>query len=374
MSAPFSVPSRRLSWTLFGYISRQYLVPLACCIVGFFMLFLVMDIFDDLPDFLDAKSPLAGTLVYFLARQPLNIINVLPMSILLAVTFTINILGRHWEITALRASGISVVQSCLPIWVTSIVVAGAVFWINEDVGPDALARSESLRARLLGEQEAYETEPERLAFRNGKANRNWFFESFSRAGAQRGVSVKQFAPGGKRMKWELRADRAVYAGGRWHFYTVTIWEYAKGDSLPVSREELQHYVNEELTEDPREIFNSLRPVEELSTVEMMGILRTNPGLPDSTKAVFETMIWYRLAFPLSCIVATLFGVGLAVGRHGASALRGVAFAVGIMVLYYVVTQACVVLGKYGFLPPVIAGAVPPLCFIAWGIREVYKGR
>ncbi len=364
---------RRFSWTLFWYVLRQYLVPLVCCLLGFCILFLIMDVFDDLEDFLEANSPAGGIAVYFLARQPVNIVHVLPMSVLLAVSFTMNMMGRHREITALRSAGVSIVQSCMPMWVIAIAMAGLLFWLNEAVGPQFVARSEILRDRLLGDQSEV-LQRERLAFRNSASNRTWFFETFNRHGTHRGVSVKQFDASSNRLQWELRARTGAFRNGHWVFHDVTRWEYDPGDRLPVRQRTYQTFVADALTERPGKIFSSLRPAEELSAFEMLTILREQKNLPASTRNVFRTVVWYRLTFPLSCIIASLFGVGTAVGRHGASALRGFAAAVGILVLYHVLSQVFVLLGKYGLVPPVGAGLIPPLGFVLWGACKVYRGR
>lgn len=349
------------------------MAPLLCCLAGFAVLFVIIDVFDDLESFLEADAPIRGIAAYFLARQPINIIHVLPMSVLLAVSFTMNMMGRHREITALRSAGVSVIQSCAPIWLIGVLMAGLLFWLGESAGPRSVTRSERMRGELLGEQTS-RVQHERLAFRNSATNRSWFFETFHRGGTHRGVSVKQFDPDTNRLQWELRAQSATHSDGRWIFRDVTRWQYDADDRLPTRHVTHDEYVTAELTEEPRRIFGSLRPSDELSVFEMLQILQTNEGLPDSTRNVFRTVMWHRLAFPLSCIIASLLGVGTAVGRHGANALRGFAVAVGVLGLYHIVSQMFVLLGRYGLAPPMLAGLGPPLGFIVWGAKKVYHGR
>ncbi len=367
--------TRRFSSKLQFYMLRQYLLPLFCCLAGFCVLFLVMDIFDDLVDFLDAHTAAREAALYFLARQPVNLVHVLPLSVLLAASYTLNNLSRHHEVTALRAAGISIIQSCLPIWLTGLLLTGLLFWLNEEIGPRFTAVAEAMQERLTGDETAASGQRSLLAYRNARSRRDWFFEHFNRQGEQAGVSIKQFAGNSSQLDWELRAARARYSpADGWVFYDVKRWEYEPGDPLPVLEQPFDEWREAGLNETPADIFSSLRPVEELSAFEMIRVLERNPTLPPGTRRIFRATIWYRFTFPLSCIVASLFGVGMALGRERASALRGFALAVGLMIFYYLISQGTVLMAKYGWLPPLLGGWLPPLGFIAYGSWQVWEKR
>ena len=352
-------------------------MPLICCILGFCVLFFISDIFDDLEDFLEVRAPLAGILQYFLMRQPVNFVHILPMSILLSISFMMSGLARHGELTALRSAGLSLPRSALPMWMIGIIAAGALLWLNETVVPEFEHQTEVLQEELTNKDGRPLEEETLLAFRYSQGNRDWFFEKFSKEGPQFGVSIKQFSQdGAQRLKWELRAEQAIHQDGVWIFKNARKWRYSEDSALPSvdGPDVMKTYVAEDLSETPAEINNSLKPLEELSSAEMLGILRSKPNLPASTKQVFRTTLWYRIALPLSCLVASLLGVGLT-GRGGrASALRGFAAALGLMVLYHVTAQLFVVMGKNAVVPPFIGGMGPPLAFIFYGISAVYKRR
>ena len=379
------IGTRRSSGTLSRYIAREFLIPLVCCLGGFVALFLVADVFDVLQDFLEldrevsvsqsaADSPIAQLMLYLLLRQPANLVNVLPMSILLSTCFMMNILGRHHEITALRASGLSLPRCCLPVWLIALVCSGLSFWLSESIAPDWSATAAEVYERRGGPSRYLEKGRGRLAYRNVRGSRDWFFECFSRDGVQQGVLVKQFRDDGS-IHWELRAARAAYEEGRWVFNQGTMTQFDEQGRLPQGpQREFARYAASELTESPGQILNSLKPAEELSVSEIVRLIRDNACLPRSTRNVFYTTLWHRLSFPFSCLVAALLGVSLSVAREGSSALRGFAMAVGIMVFYYLVGQFFLVLGKNGAIPSLVAGLLPTLCFAAWGGCELYRRR
>lgn len=368
---------RKLSGILFRYILTHYLVPLFCCLAGFCVLFFVADVFDDLDSFLEARAAPVGIIKYFLMRQPVNLVHVLPMSILLSLSFMMSVLIRHGELTAIRSAGISLIHCCLPVWIISLLAAGTLFWLNETVVPAFEERSTRLEDKLKSGDNADFDNKELLAFRYGQENRNWLFERFRGNGFHSGVSVKQFSNDkSKRLQWELRAEEAIYEQGKWIFKDARKWQYSSEDSLPTidDSRQLGTFETDNFSETPAEMLNTLKPVDKLSAFDMLTILRKQPELPEATKQVFKTTIWYRLGLPLSCLLAACLGVGLTTTEGRTSALKGFAVALAVMVIYYVTSQFLVVLGKNALLPPAAAGLATPLAFLAYGMRTLYKRR
>ena len=358
-------------------MAREFTVPLLCCLLGFTALFLLNNVFDDLPDFLKGRSKGVGSMrdlmAYFLILQPMNLVNVLPMSILLSASFMTAVLGRHHELTAMRAAGLSLFTCGLPVWIIAVVLSGVTLWISEDLSPKCAARA----ARIREEWTASPREKgrkARLAYRNPSARRDWFFEHFEFQKGYRGVLVKQFRPDDT-AEWELQAATAEYNGTTWIFRDGTQCFFDDDGKLPIGPEEpFEKTTLGTLDETPRHILNHLRPVEELSVVGILRMFRFNRDIPERTRQVFLTTIWYRLSFPFSCLIGALLGVTLTAGTERASALRGFACAVGLMILYYMVSQLALVFGRNGYLPPAAAGAGPTIAFVVWGVAALYRRR
>lgn len=300
----------------------------------------------------------------------------LPISILLSVSYVLSTLARNHEITAVRASGISVVQFCLPIWLGAALAGAALFWLNEAVMFRHEEISERIKHEILtgGAEEKSDRENIRLAYHNHSRNRYWFFENFDQHGVQEGVSVKQFDTETNSIDWEIRAAKAEHKQDGWLFSDGYFFEYSPEDTLPVREEPFQKYETDELQEKPRDIYVHLRPTENMNLQRIRAFLRDEEGAAPGTLRIFRTMAWHRLTLPLSCILTALLGVGMNAGRSRVAALRGFACAVGLTALYYVVNQVLLVMGNHNILPPFIAGALPTLAFTAGGIWLVHKNR
>lgn len=371
---PGSSVRRRTSPILLRYVAREYLVPLLCSLLVFELLFLTIDFFNVLEDLVDARAPFLDSLTYFLLRQPGNLVHVLPLALLLTAGYMMSNFVRNHELTAVRASGVSLGRLCLPVWAVAALFSLVSLWLSEAAVPACAARAETLMARLCGEEERVTRTQAALAYRNPRLNRHWFFEAFTLEGEQRGVLIKQFRDD-QRLAWELRAESAVYQDGRWVLRNVVRAEYDQDGVLP-RRESVPvpELVLDSPGEAPSEIISSLRPVEELTVRDMLRMLRRRDALPQSTRNVFWTALWHRLAYPFSCLAAALLGVGLSVSRDGGSRLRGFSLAVALLVAYHILSQFLVLLGKNGILPPVVGGAFSTAALIAWGLWQVYRKR
>jgi lipopolysaccharide export LptBFGC system permease protein LptF len=369
---------RRGSWILFFYVAREFLLPLVCCLIGFTALFLFSSVFDDLPDFLQRSGAVVGSraqiALYFLLLQPANMVNVLPMSVLLASCFVVSRMGRHHELSAMRSAGIDLVRLALPIWLLAVVLCGVSFWIGEFAGPRCTARA----ARIY---EAYTETPERLRrqakliYHNASGRRDWFFEVFQANGVSESIFVKQFSATDT-IEWELRADTVEYRDGRWLFSGCEIVPFDPVSQLPIedSRQRLALYEAHELDETPDRILNHVRSTEHLSVRGILAMLAANPDLPGHLRRSLRATLWFRLVSSLSCLVGALFGVGLSITRERGSAMRGFAYAVGLMVLYYVVGEIGLVLARKGHLPVVAGACLPALAFVVAGALIVQRRR
>lgn len=373
----FSRPNKkaRISKLLFRYLGTQCLFFFLFCLLGFGFLFFFLDMIDELSSFIEANTKWTKAVAYFLHRQPAHLKHVLPMSLLLALSYVFNKLARHHEITAVRASGISMFQFCLPVWCLGLVAGLLLFWLNEEV----VIRHENLADNIQAEintgiqDDTEKKKKARLAFRNHTENRYWFIENFNRTGGQEGVSLKQHDQKTNELTWEIRSEKALYKDGKWFFIDGYRYTYEPGERLPASEKKFTQYTLHDLDETPSQIISHLNPAEEMNLRQILTLLRADTGLSGGTRIIFKTLAWHRAFIPLSCILAVLLGVGTGVGQGRAGALRGFASAMGLMALYYIANQVFLVLGKYGLLPAWIA-ALPPVGFTAYGLWLVYRHR
>ena len=80
----------------------------------------------------------------FLLCLPFIIAMTLPMAVLVAMLYTLSHLAADSEITAMRASGVSVYQLLRPMALVGIVLTAVNFWFTDQILPDSNARLRNL--------------------------------------------------------------------------------------------------------------------------------------------------------------------------------------------------------------------------------------
>jgi lipopolysaccharide export system permease protein len=355
------------------YILATVLVPLFYCLMAFLMLFIIFDLFNNLSDFIEAGTPLPLILKFYVFLLPSTVMFIAPISILLAVLYGLSQLTRSNELTAMRASGVSLYRLMVPILCIGVMASLIVAFINEGLAP----RSAFWTWQFLESQKrggSVDTEPvQELVYKNSTANRDWQIESFDTGSLlMRNITIFQERPdrsGGT----EIVAATGNWQDGAWWFYDVVIQERdAKGYPVaaPQSRREMQM---SDFTETPRDIINDTRNAMFLTSSELRGVISSRKAGGRETRT-YEVDLHYRMAMPWTCLIVTLMGlpIGAHTGRKGA--FQGIASAIGLFFLFYVLINIGMTIGKKGAMTPWMAVWLPNFIFLALGIFLIRRMR
>ncbi len=355
------------------YILKEYLIPLTVLILGFIILFVMGNIFEDLKELLENKASLKVMIQFFLLKLPGNIRFILPISVMLACMYTMANFGKNMEIIAMRASGISMQRCCASIYLVALIITGVNFWFNEAIVPTSEIRAEMLRKSLGSESYKYNVF-DMLTYRSPDKLSTWFFKYFDVQGMQQGVIIKRYRPTGP-LEWTLEAKRAEFLPNEgWRICDGTIVHYNKEGFLPGPPLDFVEKILDEkqFSETPQDIANHARPAQELSSLVIIDILRKTKNMAETSENVYRTTLYSRLAFPWICIIAVFLGIPLAVRNERSGIFMSIVIAVAIMVVYQLTSNAFCILGCRGYVPPIIAGLGPTIAFIIYGWLNVRK--
>ena len=373
---------RKFSWmpTLDGYILRAFLIPFFILLFAFTLLFIIMDMYNEISEFLDNKASVSVSVKFFLLKIPGNIRFILPITVLLSNMYALANLGRNRELTAIRASGISLMRTGLPIFAVGFAVMLVNFYFNEKLVPDTTRQAEIVK-RTVGNPDYVEQNNARLQFHSGDNLRSWYFGQFDDEGYQEKVKLKIFEPDpvAKRRRLLVRtieAEKTRFVPGTgWEFYKPEVHEYSEdglpGDAIYPETDPLV-LTEKELPDKPSVIIKSVIQPDELSSMEIYTILKDNPNMAQHLRRIYATILYNRLAFPWACFLCAFFALPLATKNERSGIFTAIATAVGIAVLYQVLNEIFMVAGKNGYLPPIIAGLAPTVIFGAYGIYLLKK--
>lgn len=360
------------------YVVREFMIPFSVLIFAFSLLFLIGDVFNDVDKFIEKENATAAAIRYFMLKMPGNLLFVMPITVLLSCMYTLANMGRRLEITAMRASGISLFRCSVPIFVIAFLVMLLNFWFSEAIVPKCTMETVRIM-RSIGEDDSDS------AYRNNKSvqyqtadnMRSWMFGSFTEDSSQYNVRLKFFreekAPDGTVQRVQdrvLNAKKAEYIDGKgWKFYECTEKTVLQENglfNLPKQHDVL-FVSSDDIPETPEMIETAITNPDMLSSLEIYHFLKQNPDLPKPIRALYQTYLYRHLAFPWACFLCAFLALPLAAKNQRSGIFSSIMSAVGVIVAYQILSDVFIMLGKSGQIPPVIAGLLPTVAFAAYGI-------
>lgn len=354
------------------YLLRSLLFPLFYCLLAFVLIYIIAELFDNFGDLLESGISAADMARYYSLVLPPVIVQTLPVCLLLATLYSLSILTRHSEITAMRAGGVSIYRVVIPFIAVGAVAAIATAFLNEKVTPDAAYRASKFMEyhRAGGDASIYFIR--NLALKNNQ--HVWMIQRLdTRDYSMHNVElIRQRADGSDEVKYQ--AGRAMWVDGRWWFTDVTIQRYRPNGDLDGPPSMLLQREMRELSETPQTFLSEIKEPHYMSSSEMRRYLRSRQDVSSRTRALLRTDLHARLAAPFICLIVTIIGVpvGAHTGRKGAFA--GIMTAVSLFFAFYLLQLVSQALGKQEMIPAWLGGWLPVLVFGAASPLMIYRMR
>jgi len=353
--------------TLDRYLLREWNKVFLLAALGFPFLVMVIDLTDKLDTYLGKGVSKARIAYSYLFYLPETISLVLPVAVLFAVVFTVGTLGRHSELTAAKASGISFHRVVRPLLLASLAA------VLLDLGLTELAPVTSARrAELLGEKAAPATRSRFSPFVY-RADGGWVYS----------IRALDLRPGGAEMRDPIleregtgedyptimvAAQRASYDTAR----ATAGWTLNKGAVrylLAPGREPTFRFEGlkaRTLRETPAALLAEPKAPDEMRYAELgQYIDALSRSGSDTRKLRVERAL--KLAVPFACIIIALFGAPLAVSTPRSGTAWGVAVCLATTFVDLLMFQLSKAVGSGGALPPAFAAWVPNLIFGVAGV-------
>ena len=119
------------------YLLRLHIAPFVFALTGLTLLLLLDQVSRRFADLIGKDLHWAVIVEVFVYSVPFILAQTLPMAVLIAVLYTFNRLAGNYEVTAMRASGISLIRIMAPLLVAATILAGAMTWFNNTVLPES---------------------------------------------------------------------------------------------------------------------------------------------------------------------------------------------------------------------------------------------
>ncbi len=363
--------SARFPMILDDYILRDFFMNLAMVLATFVMLLLVFTLFELLGDILRNQISPVVVSAYLLNVTPYFLYNITPLSILLAVLITLGVMQRSNEITAMKATGISIYRVIVPVLVATTLLATGLFFFDQVYLPHANKRQDALRNEIKGKPPQTYLNPDRKWI-FGQHSDIYYYQLFDSDRDQFGrLSVFQFDPATFQLTRRIYADRAHWEDSVHRWVCTQGWERdLRGPAIDNYRTFVVDTFAS-VSEPPAYFKKEVKQSSEMSYEELRRYIR------DLQQSGFDVVrlrvqLAKKFAFPAITLVMAVLAIpfALSAGRRGA--VTGVAIAVGVAVFYWTVSGLFEAMGNINQLPPVLAAWSPDVIFALVGGYLILK--
>ncbi|HEY3770849.1 MAG TPA: LptF/LptG family permease [Candidatus Angelobacter sp.] len=357
------------------YVLRNFVSYLLLILSSLVVLFLVFTYFELLSDIVRKKIPLVTQLEYLLNFIPSVLYQITPLAVLLAVLVMFGLMQKSNEITAMKATGVSIYRTVVPILVIAITLAGGLFILDQWYLPYANKRVETLRNLIKGKPAQTYLRPDRKWIfgeshkrKDGtEENRKiYYYEAFDPdRNTFASISAFELNPHSFQMVKRIYAARSRWADHlqKWTFENgwQRTWSNAPGADL---REDLRKFdvsTFAELDEPPNYFKKEVLQSSEMNYEELRHyIYDLQQGGFDVVR--LRVQLQKKIAFPLITLVMAILAVPFALSGGRRGALSGVVVALVIGVTYVLTSSLFEAMGNVSQLPPLIAAWSPDLIF------------
>jgi lipopolysaccharide export system permease protein len=351
------------------YISRNFLQAYIYCIAGFISIWLIFDISDNISTLIDAHIGFVRGAQYYLTQIPQILVILLPVSLLLALLFSLGRMSRANEIVSMLTAGMSIPRVLLPLIIIGFLTVAATMALNYKLAP----HSESARKTFLStEHVRRESQIQGQIFRNRTDDRTWFIQSFRlHQNIFNNVQVLQ-QDANDNIVISYLAARAIYRPETktWDLESVKITHYDAAGNIV--KEEIQPSLSiTHWSETPFRLGSANVRAEYLSVPELREYLHFNSDFPATLLAPFKTHLQYRLALPWTCLVVVFIAAPLGIGFSRRGVLSSVAASIILVFAMNFLTHLFLALGEGYRIPAWVAAWTPNILFAVIGLYLLY---
>ncbi len=369
------------------YVMGSFLRNFALVLVSLVILFIIFTFFELIGDILRYRTPLSIVGDYLLNLIPFILNSILPLCALVAVLITFGALNRNSELTAMKATGISLYRIVAPMLVVATLLSALLFAFDETYLPAANRRQESLLSVIKGKPAQTFLRPDRKwmsgqtgnstsgqsgnstpghASRNDEPTRIFYYQFFDPdRNVFANLTVFEFQPG------SFNLTRRIFAQSvRWDD-KLNDWVFEDGWQRTFQGESISSYqpftvaTFPEIHEQPSYFKKEDRQSEQMSYTELASYIQ------DLKQSGFDTMrlrvqLSRKLAYPLMTLVLAILAIPFSLYAGKRSSIAGVGTAIGVAICYWVIAGIFENLGDVNSLPAILAAWSPDLLFAIAG--------
>lgn len=304
---------------------------------------------------------------YLLNEIPEVFVKSLPMGILIGSLLVFDRLSKNSEITALRASGISIYRMALPIVLLGILGSLLAFWVNENIVPTARMTQEKIKkqGKIVTNNFTYIDRS-----KSGALKQVLLIEEFDTQKASN-IRIITFFDAERSnnagVKEIYAAPQAIWNMGSWALEDGVYYKlsmdgfYEKTDFFDVKDVQANSTAYSLLQK-------SLKDAKQMNlaeTKDYVDLLLQSKHLDEARYYLVRYHQKYSQTF--AAFILGLVGVILGIHPVRSSRFIGYTVGMGVVLLYYFIWPVTTVLGNIGLLSPAFSAWLPNIVVLLLGL-------
>ncbi len=346
--------------TIDRYVIREFLRLFIVIAAGIIALYIIINFFEQMNTLIARKPNPIHIVEYYAYQVPYLAVLLMPVALLLATFFSLGEFAMRNELLAMKASGIDVLRTFIPILVFGAAITGLALWANMGLVPVGMERARETKAvKILKRETArLRTQADNLAFFG--TERRFFY--FKRIDARQStgneiIIMDTDADGGVLRR--LDAVRGEFRDGHWLLYRVVEREFKSGAEITRYYDRKDY---PDITESPFELLKSPKELTDLTVADLTQRIKAlkKAGMEYYSETVEVNV---RYSFPFMNFIILLFALPLAASMRGVSRAWGFGISIMVAFFYWAFLQASRTLGDTGGMNPLLSAWLPNGVFL-----------
>jgi len=356
--------------TLDRYVLRQFVFTALYSLVAITILFVAINMMDNLDDFLDRHATILMIASYYFYFIPEIMKLMTPVAMLLSALFTTGRLSTFNEMTALKSSGVSLYRFMIPIMVFAFLVSAISVYFNGWVVPYANKKKLQI-ARHYFQKDIQFISKNNIFIQDTKTRilSIGMFDDTRNVATQ--VSIQDFDPNDQTKmlaRYDAQEMRWVPETKSWKLFNGTERQFTA--SAEVITPFTSHAIGA-LNFTPDDIRKKQEKPEEMNYTDLGEFIR------NQQRAGHDVSRWLvdyygKTAFPFASIIVVLFGIPFSSVKRRSGLGVEFGIAIGISFLYMIFLHVSQAFGYNGDLDPLLTAWLANILFLLSGFFILWR--
>lgn len=345
------------------YIFFRILAIALFMLVILICIFILIDFSENSDDFTDRGAELSQIWgEYYVHYIPEMTRLVLPVAMFVACLFLTGQMTERLEITAIKASGISLYRLAVPFLMIGVTLAAVVSYLDAYVIPS------SNTERIKFEQRFLSSSSDRIdrggIFRQD-SDSTIININFYDANADVGYRVYLLEYSGDQISRIVQSNRMMWADSTSSWVTDRAKiRYFDGNDIREEETERQHF---DINILPRDITRRTSDIYQLTYPQALEYIHSVERIGAGGVDLPKVQLYGRMAYPISIITVCLIGFALAAEPRKGGKGFYISSGLGISFVYLTLMKVIEPFGATGTFSPLFAAVFPHVFFLAVGL-------